>query len=152
MFAFLSVLLSFLLLFMLLEFHRWSDLRRWWLCKTQFKWMQACHNENGTKGMHTQKNASYSFMAWKSCRGGRKVRLGLYYYKSRKIIFLCMARMNALFNKREQKYTLKAKKCKLEATGPAQIKLSTMKTNYSPHKVHQIARGHHHVTWFPQIS
>lgn len=46
--------LSFLLLFMLLEFHRWSDLRQWWLCKTQFKWMQDCHNENGIKGMHTE--------------------------------------------------------------------------------------------------
>lgn len=46
--------LSFLPLFMLLEFHRWGDLRQWRLCKTQFKWMQGSHNENGIKGMHTK--------------------------------------------------------------------------------------------------
>lgn len=49
-----STRVSFLPLFMLLEFHRWGDLRRWRLCKTQFEWMQGSHNENSIKGMHTK--------------------------------------------------------------------------------------------------
>lgn len=58
-----------------------------------------------------------------------------------------MARINALFNKREQKYThIDTHLCRLEATGPAQMKLSGMEINYSPYKVHQIFYEPHCIT------
>lgn len=76
-----------LLLFMLLEFHRWSDLRRWQLCKTQFKWMQDSQQWKWHK-RHTHKPTSNSFMPWKFSCGGRDEHLGIHYYKSTKIIYL----------------------------------------------------------------
>lgn len=71
--------LSFRLLFMLPDFHRWSDLRQWWLFKTQFKWMQGCHNKNCIKGMHTN---TYLTLLWHE-----SLVVVVCYFKSRMNIF-----------------------------------------------------------------
>lgn len=45
-------------------------------------------------------------------------------------------------SKNVYRHTFRKKKSRLEATGPAQIKLSVMGINYTPYKVDQITNGH----------